>query len=218
MRLIVHAALVAASLLVTLPVSASAAEAAKSPASAPAAAPRPGSPAPDFTLKDVAGKSHTLSAYQGKWVVLEWVNYDCPFVRKHYGSGNMQKVQKAARAKGAVWLSVNSSATGKQGYFEGAALAKRIADEKADVDGYLIDSDGKVGRMYKAKTTPHMFVVNPEGVVVYAGAIDDRPSTDKADVDGARNYVQAALEAGMAGKAVETASTPPYGCSVKYRD
>ena len=200
-------------------VSASAASA--SAASAAAAhvetAPRPGAMAPDFTLTDAAGKSHTLSSYQGKWVVLEWVNYDCPFVKKHYGSGNMQKLQKAALDKGAVWLSINSSAPGKQGHFEGAALAKRIADAKAVPAAYLIDTEGKVGMEYKAKTTPTMFVINPEGKVVYAGAIDDKASTDQEDVATAKNYVTAALEAGMAGKAVQTSSTQSYGCGVKYK-
>lgn len=180
-------------------------------------APRPGAMAPDFTLSDAAGKSHTLSSYKGKWVVLEWVNYDCPFVKKHYGTGNMQKLQKAALDKGAVWLSVNSSAPGKQGHFEGAALTKRIADEKAAPVAYLIDSDGKVGKEYKAKTTPSMFVINPEGKVVYAGAIDDKASTDQEDVATAKNYVTAALDAGMAGKVVQTSSTQSYGCGVKYK-
>jgi peroxiredoxin len=193
--------------------------AASAPAKAsPAPAPRPGAPAPGFTLQDAAGKSHALSSFRGKWVVLEWVNYDCPFVKKHYGSGNMPKSQKLARGKGVAWLSINSSAPGKQGNFAGTELAKRIADSKADVDGYLLDPDGVVGRLYKAKTTPHMFVIDPQGKVVYAGAIDDKPSTDKADIAGATNYVQAALEAGLAGKPVETASTTPYGCGVKYAD
>lgn len=180
-------------------------------------APRPGAMAPDFTLSDAAGKSHTLSSYKGKWVVLEWVNYDCPFVKKHYGSGNMQMLQKAALDKGAVWLSINSSAPGKQGHFEGAALAKRIAEAKAVPAAYLIDADGKVGMEYKAKTTPTMFVINPEGKVVYAGAIDDKASTDQEDVATARNYVTAALDAGMAGKVVQIASTQSYGCGVKYK-
>lgn len=179
-------------------------------------APRPGALAPGFTLTDAAGKSHDLAAYKGKWVVLEWVNYDCPFVKKHYGSGNMPKHQKLAKDKGAVWLSINSSAPGKQGHFEGAELAKRIGESKAQVDGYLLDPDGKVGRLYKAKTTPHMFVIDPDGKVAYAGAIDDKPSADQADVPGAKNYVQAALEAGLAGKPVEVASTASYGCGVKY--
>jgi hypothetical protein len=203
--------------------SAPAAAPAPAPAGTPAAAvaletaPRPGALAPGFTLTDAAGKSHALSSYQGKWVVLEWVNYDCPFVKKHYGGGNMPKQQKAAKDKGAVWLSINSSAPGKQGHFEGDELKKRIADSKAQVDGYLLDPDGTVGRLYKAKTTPHMFVIDPEGKVVYAGAIDDKPSTDPADIPGAKPYVLAALEAGLAGKAVETASTTPYGCGVKYK-
>ena len=180
-------------------------------------APRPGAMAPDFTLMDASGKSHSLSSYKGKWVVLEWVNYDCPFVKKHYDSGNMPKLQKAALDKGAVWLSINSSAPGKQGHFEGAELGKRIADAKAVPAAYLLDADGKVGMEYKAKTTPTMFVINPEGKVVYAGAIDDKASTDREDVATAKNYVTAALDAGMAGKAVQTASTQSYGCGVKYK-
>ena len=201
--------------------SAPATSAPAAPAAAPAAhvetAPRPGAMAPDFTLTDAAGKSHTLSSYKGKWVVLEWVNYDCPFVKKHYGSGNMQKLQKAALDKGAVWLSINSSAPGKQGHFEGAALTKRIAEAKAVPAAYLIDADGKVGKEYKAKTTPAMFVIGPDGKVVYAGAIDDKASTDEEDVATAKNYVTAALDAGMAGKVVQTASTQSYGCGVKYK-
>jgi peroxiredoxin len=184
----------------------------------PAAAPRPGFPAPGFSLPDAAGKTHSLASYLGKWVVLEWVNYDCPFVKKHYGSGNMQKTQKMARGKGVVWLSVNSSAPGKQGHFAGTELTRRIVDSKADVDGYLLDPDGVVGKLYKAKTTPHMFVIDPQGKVVYAGAIDDKPSADKADIAGAKNLVQAALESGMAGKPVAAASTAPYGCGIKYAD
>ena len=201
--------------------AATSAPATSSTAAAPArsveTAARAGAMAPDFTLTDAAGKSHTLSSYKGKWVVLEWVNYDCPFVKKHYGSGNMQKLQKAALDKGAVWLSINSSAPGKQGHFEGAALTKRIADEKAAPAAYLIDADGKVGKEYKAKTTPAMYVINPEGKVVYTGAIDDKASTDQEDVATAKNYVTAALDAGIAGKAVETASTQSYGCGVKYK-
>lgn len=181
-------------------------------------APRPGALAPEFTLSDAGGKSRSLADYKGKWVVLEWVNYDCPFVKKHYGSGNMQKLQAAAKTKGAVWLSINSSAPGKQGHFAGAELAKRIADEKAAPEAYLLDPDGKVGKTYNAKTTPTMFIINPEGLVVYAGAIDDKASTDREDIATAKNYVQAALDAGMAGKPVETAATQAYGCGVKYKD
>jgi peroxiredoxin len=176
----------------------------------------PGSLAPEFTLPDAKGVKHSLSQYKGKWVVLEWVNYDCPFVKKHYESNNMQKMHKMAQDKGIVWLSINSSAPGKQGNFEGAELTKRIAESKAMPTAYLLDPDGKVGKEYKAKTTPSMFVINPNGLVVYAGAIDDRPSSDPEDVVGAKNYVEAALMAGMAGKPIETATTQSYGCSVKY--
>ncbi len=186
--------------------------------SAAITAPRPGALAPEFTLPDGTGKKHSLSDYRGKWVVLEWVNYDCPFVRKHYGSGNMQALQKTSRDKGAIWLSINSSAPGKQGHFEGVALAKRMAEVKAQPEAYLQDPDGKVGLSYQAKTTPTMFVINPEGKVIYAGAIDDKPSTDQEDIPGAKNYVRAALEAGLAGKPVEVASAKSYGCGVKYKD
>jgi peroxiredoxin len=185
---------------------------------APVIAARPGAMAPDFTLPDAGGKNHALADYRGKWVVLEWVNYDCPFVKKHYGSGNMQKLQKAASDKGVVWLSINSSAPGKQGHFEGDALTQRMATVKAVPAAYLQDPEGQVGRLYKAKTTPTMFVVNPEGKVVYAGAIDDKPSTDQEDIAKAKNYVQTALDAAMAGKPVEPASTTSYGCGVKYKD
>lgn len=189
---------------------------ANSPKSLDARGAMPGSLAPEFTLPDAKGEKHSLSQYKGKWVVLEWVNYDCPFVKKHYESNNMQKMHKMARDKGAVWLSINSSAPGKQGNFEGAELTKRIAESKAMPTAYLLDPDGKVGKEYKAKTTPSMFVINPAGLVVYAGAIDDRPSADPEDVVGAKNYVEVALTAGMAGKPIETASTQSYGCSVKY--
>lgn len=194
--------------------------AANAPASEAAAveAPRPGAQAPGFTLPDAQGQSHSLADYHGKWVVLEWVNYDCPFVKKHYGSGNMQKLQADARAKGAVWLSINSSAPGKQGHFEGDELARRMAAVKARPDAYLQDPEGKVGKAYQAKTTPTLFVINPMGKVMYAGAIDDKPSTDQEDIPKAKNFVRAALEAGMAGKPVETASAPSYGCGVKYKD
>lgn len=189
-------------------------------ASAPAraVAPRPGAEAPAFSLPDAQGQVRSLADYRGKWVVLEWVNYDCPFVKKHYGSGNMQKLQAEARAKGVTWLSINSSAPGKQGHFEGAELARRMSEAKAAPDAYLLDPDGKVGKAYQAKTTPTLFVIDPEGKVVYAGAIDDKPSTDREDIPVAKNFVRAALDAAMAGKPVETASAPSYGCGVKYKD
>ncbi len=176
----------------------------------------PGDAAPAFTLKDAAGKAHALSDYRGKTVVLEWVNYDCPFVRKHYGTGNMQALQKRWTQEGVVWFSVNSSADGKQGSFRGDALKQRMEKEKAAPSFYLIDGDGKVGKAYGAKTTPHMFIITPEGNVAYAGGIDDTPSTDEADVKTAVNHVEAALTELRDGKAVTTATSKPYGCSVKY--
>jgi len=175
-----------------------------------------GEKAPDFALVDANGETHYLSDYADKYVVLEWVNFDCPFVKKHYGSKNMQTLQAAYQEKEVVWLSICSSAPGKQGYFNGDDLAKRIVAEGCNASAYLIDADGTVGRMYEAKTTPHMYVIDPEGTLVYAGAIDDHPSTKIADIEGATNYVQLALDASMAGEEVETDWTKSYGCSVKY--
>ncbi|MET0553836.1 MAG: thioredoxin family protein [Vicinamibacteria bacterium] len=175
-----------------------------------------GQPAPSFSAPDQTGAPRTLDAYKGKWVVLEWVNHECPFVQKHYGSGNMQKTQKAATGKGAVWLSVNSSAPGKQGALDGKLAAKLTGEKGAAPTAVLLDPDGKIGKAYGAKTTPHMFVIDPKGTLVYAGAIDDKPSTDQDDVASARNYVLAALDEGVAGKPVTTSSTQPYGCAVKY--
>lgn len=174
-------------------------------------------PAPDFTLTAADGETHSLSDFKGKYVVLEWVNYDCPFVHKHYSSGNLPKLQKAYRDKDVVWLAICSSAEGKQGYFEGDALHKRIKEEKAAHTAYLIDEDGKVGKMYQAQTTPHMYVINPDGVLIYAGAIDDKPTTRNSDIEGATNYVVAALEASMNGEDVNTKTKKAYGCSVKYK-
>jgi peroxiredoxin len=175
-----------------------------------------GQPAPSFSAPDQTGATRSLDAYKGKWVVLEWVNHECPFVMKHYGSGNMQKTQAAAEAKGAVWLSVNSSAPGKQGAMDGKLATSLTSQKHATPTAVLLDPEGKVGRAYGAKTTPHMFVIDPKGTIVYAGAIDDKPSTDQADVPGATNFVLAALDEAMAGKPVSVASTQPYGCSVKY--
>jgi peroxiredoxin len=175
-----------------------------------------GAQAPSFTLPDSLGRSHALSQYAGRWVVLEWVNYDCPFVKKHYDSGNMQALQKEATGKGAVWLSVNSSAPGKQGNFTPDVIAARSSRHGAAFSAYLLDPTGAVGRAYGAKTTPHMYVIDPRGRLVYAGGIDDRPTTDVADVQGATNYVRAALDQAMAGRPVSVATSAPYGCSVKY--
>jgi len=175
-----------------------------------------GQPAPDFTLTDIHGQSHTLSALKGKTVVLEWINYDCPFVQKHYKSGNMPGLQKEYTAKGVVWLTINSSNKGKQGNFPPAEIEARSTKYGAAFSAYLIDEDGTVGRAYGAKTTPHMFVIDPKGTLLYDGGIDDKPSTDVADIATAKNFVRAALDETLAGKPVETTSSQPYGCSVKY--
>jgi len=150
--------------------------------------------------------------------VLEWVNPGCPFVRKHYDSGNMPGLQEAYRDKGVVWLSICSSSPGKQGYFEGEELNAAIGDHSSRATAYLIDSDGSVGKMYDAKTTPHMFIINPEGVLVYAGGIDNIASTDKDDIKRATNYVKETLDAGMSGKEITVKASRPYGCSVKYKN
>jgi peroxiredoxin len=172
--------------------------------------------APDFTLPDTNGKSHKLSDYRGKVVILEWVNHGCPFVQKHYGSGNMQALQKQAAEKGAVWLSICSSADGKQGHMTAEKWNEEITATKTAAAAVLLDPAGDVGRLYEAKTTPQMFVLDTEGRIVYRGAIDDKPTADQADIAGAKNYVTEALDAVLAGKPVETAETKPYGCSVKY--
>jgi len=175
-----------------------------------------GAPAPDFTLKNSAGEDVSLSDFSGKYVVLEWVNYDCPFVKKHYGAGNMQKLQEKWTGKDVIWLAINSSAPGKQGAFSGEDLTKRMAKEGGQQTHYLLDPSGEVGKKYAAKTTPHMYVVDPAGKLIYQGAIDDKPSTDPTDIAGAKNYVKMALKAAKAGKTVDPAKTDPYGCSVKY--
>jgi peroxiredoxin len=178
------------------------------------AAPEIGQPAPNFTLKDSDGKSVSLADFKGKTVVLEWFNEGCPFVKKHYGSGSMQKTQKQATDDGVVWLSIVSSAPGKQGYLtpEAAAAKKKEINSTA----LLLDPDGAVGHLYEARTTPDMFVINGEGTLVYKGAIDDQPNPDPATLEGAKNYVVAALADLKAGKPVTTAETKSYGCSVKY--
>src|SRR5687767_13489013 len=178
--------------------------------------PAVGSPAPAFTLTDTKGKQHNLADFKGKHVVLEWVNFGCPFVKKHYESGNMQSTQKKAVDKGVVWLSVCSSAEGKQGHMDPADWNEEIADRKLASTAVLIDESGAVGKTYGAKTTPHMYIVNPDGILIYKGAIDDKPTTNKDSIPGARNHVLAALDESMTGKPVSTASTTPYGCSVTY--
>jgi hypothetical protein len=183
---------------------------------AAAAGPQVGQQAPDFTLSDSQGKSTTLSSFQGKYVVLEWYNHDCPFIRKHYDSGNMQKLQATYTAKGVIWLSILSSAEGKEGYMTAAQAEANRATEKSGATAALMDPDGKVGKLYQAKTTPNMFVINPVGKLIYSGAIDDRPTVDVADVPGAKNYVARALDQAMSGKPLTDPVTKPYGCSVKY--
>jgi peroxiredoxin len=174
-----------------------------------------GKSAPNFTLTDTHGKKHNLADYDGKYIVLEWFNQQCPFVKKHYESGNMQNLQKEYTKKGVIWLSICSSAEGKPGYFSAEEHNKMFAKEKAAPTAILLDSDGKVGHLYGAKSTPDMFVINPKGILIYAGAIDDKPDLEDS-VSTAKNYVKAALEESMAGKPVAVASTKSYGCSVKY--
>jgi peroxiredoxin len=172
--------------------------------------------APAFSAPDASGRTRSLDEFAGKFVALEWVNPDCPFVRKHYDSGNMQRLQRTYTGQGVVWLSVNSSAPGKQGHLTGATARAFVQQRGAAPTAVLLDPDGTVGRAYGAKTTPHMFVIDPQGVLIYAGAIDDVPSAEPADVTRATNYVQAALDAALAGQPVATPRSQPYGCSVKY--
>ncbi len=175
-----------------------------------------GQAAPAFTVNDLDGKPVSLSNYAGKIVVLEWTNIECPFVKKHYGSGNIPKLQATYTAKGVVWLSINSSAPGKQGNFPVAQIKAQRAAWKAASTDYLTDADGKVGRLYGAKTTPDFFIVDASGVLRYSGAIDSIPSPDPSDIPQAENYAAEALDALLSGQQVKTASTTPYGCSVKY--
>ena len=182
------------------------------------AAVQTGSPAPDFTLTDLDGNSHKLSDYKGKIVVLEWNNPDCPFVKKHYDhSGNLPKLQKAATADGVVWLTINSGAAGNQGGDYSAAQLKAYLEKNhAAPTAYLPDHDGKVGHLYKAKTTPQLFVITAAGTLAYDGAIDSIRSTDVGDIAKATNYLTAALTSVKAGQPVAKANTESYGCSVKY--
>jgi peroxiredoxin len=176
-----------------------------------------GQAAPDFSLTDVNGKSVKLSDFKGKHVVLEWTNPGCPFVVKHYGSNNMQALQKDATTKGVVWLSVNSTSKSHGDYLEPTKLNAKMAGEWKAAPSYLLmDENGKVGQSYQAKTTPHMYVVDPAGKLVFAGGIDDKRSANPADIKGAKNFVRAALDESLAGKPVSVATATPYGCSVKY--
>lgn len=173
-------------------------------------------PAPAFTAKNVKGESVSLTNFADKVVVLEWVNFDCPFVKKHYSSKNMQTLQETYTAKGVVWLLVNSSAEGKQGYLESAKLAEKVAAEGAKATDVIVDTDGAVGKAYDAKVTPHMMIIAKDGKLAYSGAIDSKPSTEAADIEGADKLFSIALDAVLAGKEVPNASNKPYGCGVKY--
>ena len=175
-----------------------------------------GQPAPAFTATDTAGKTVSLADFKGKHVVLEWVNPGCPFVVKHYGSNNMQGTQKEAAAKGVVWLAINSTAPEATDFKAPAAMAQWMRGQKAAATATLMDADGKVGKAYGARTTPHMYIINPAGTLVYAGAIDSKPTSSAADIPSATNHVKVALAESLAGKPVSTATTKPYGCSVKY--
>lgn len=175
-----------------------------------------GAAAPDFTLTAADGSTVQLSALKGKTVVLEWTNHECPFVKKHYESNNMQQLQASATSNDVVWLTINSGAPGKQGHVDAAGAMKVKEQHKHNSTAYLLDADGVVGRLYGAKTTPHMYVIDTAGTLQYAGAIDSVPSADKGDIPNSRNYVSNALAALAEGKTPDPASTQPYGCSVKY--
>jgi peroxiredoxin len=183
-----------------------------------AAQARVGDTAPTFTATDSHGQTQSLDHYKGKFVVLEWTNQGCPFTQKHYTSGNMQNLQKEWTGKGVVWLTVISSAPGTQGYVTAAQQNAYMLKVNAEPTAALLDPSGKLGHLYSAKTTPDMYVIDPKGRLIYSGAIDNRATTDPGDVKGADNYVNDALMAAMSGKPVQTSSTRPYGCSVKYGD
>ena len=182
----------------------------------PALAVAPGSPAPDFKGTDSNGVQHTLSEYRGKFVVLEWANKGCPYDQKHYLSGSIESQQREWTAKDVVWLTVISSAPGEQGYVTPSEENTYLKTMHAAPTAALLDPTGAIGRLYEAKTTPHIFVIDPTGKLIYQGALDDKPTTEQADLKGARNYLNETLTAAMAGKPVSVASTRPYGCSVKY--
>lgn len=186
-------------------------------ATAATAAVEVGKLAPDFTAKSSTGKDVKLSDYKGKIVVLEWTNPGCPFVKKFYNVGAMQKQQADAVAKDVVWLTINSSAEGKQGNVDAKAANEYIVETKSAQTAYLLDAEGTLGTLYGAKTTPHMYVIDKKGVLAYAGAIDSIKTTSSKDIDKATNYVSAAIESLIAGTPIAVASTQAYGCNVKYK-
>lgn len=180
-------------------------------------APPVGGAAPEFSLPDAQGKAHSLADYKGKYVVLEWFNPECPFVKKHYGSDNMQKLQKQYTEKGVVWLTIDSNAPGTEGNITAEQAQKIMSGWKTHQTALLLDPDGKVGRAYGAKNTPNMVIINPDGKVVYEGAIDSKATPNPADIPTSTNYVKSALDESLAGKPVSNPTTRPYGCSVKYK-
>jgi peroxiredoxin len=180
-------------------------------------APPVGSNAPDFSLPDAAGKTHSLSQYKGKYVVLEWFNPECPFVKKHYGGGNMQKLQQEYTGKGVVWLTIDSNAAGTEGSLSPEQAEKVAKAWNTHQTALLLDPDGKAGRAYGSKNTPNMVIINPDGKIVYQGAIDSKATPNPADIPSSTNYVKAALDESMSGKPVSNSTTKPYGCSVKYK-
>ncbi len=180
------------------------------------AAPEIGKPAPSFSLKNTEGKEVSLASLKGKTVVLEWTNHECPFVKKHYESGNMQKLQKDLTADGTVWLSIISSAPGKQGHVSSKQANDLTSSRDAHPTAVLFDPTGEVGKQYSAKTTPHMYIIDKKGTLQYMGGIDSIPSADKADITKATNYVTQAMDELKAGKDISKPKTRPYGCSVKY--
>jgi cytochrome oxidase Cu insertion factor (SCO1/SenC/PrrC family) len=179
--------------------------------------PEIGAPAPAFTLPDTHGSEHNLADYAGRWVVLEWLSYECPFVGKHYDSGNMQRLQSQYRARDVVWFSIVSSAPGEQGYYEPEEMNRMNAENRNNATAVLLDPEGTVGLQYGAKTTPQMYLIDPEGVLLYNGALDDRPTSLVEELEGATNYLDQAMAEAMAGNPVSLPTTQPYGCSVKYR-
>lgn len=179
--------------------------------------PAVGTSAPAFSAPDTKGKTQSLADYKGKYVVLEWFNPECPFVQKHYGSGNMQKLQQEYTSKGVAWLTIDSNAPGAEGSLTADQAEKKIAEWKTKQTALLLDPDGKVGQLYGAKNTPFMVIVNPDGKIVYEGAIDSKPTPNASDIPSSTNYVKVALDETMSGKPVSNATTRPYGCWVKYK-
>lgn len=184
--------------------------------SAAQAAVAPGQAAPEFSLVDINGKVQKLSGYRGKYVVLEWFNSECPFVQKHYESGNMQALQARYTQKGVVWLGINSTSSRHSNYRDPARSQAILKEWKSAPSAFVLDPDGKVGKQYGARTTPHMYVIDPKGTLVYVGGIDDKPSISQRDIATAKNLVAAALDESLSGKPVGTPYAMPYGCSVKY--